>query len=115
MVATFRPASRRHDRWKVKTRYLQMCRIFARRGERSPRKSPLNGDFGRFSHGDLSRRQAMIRQTVAENATHGMWRTFVWRGKTRKSHHLAGFRVAPFRVFAPKTRLYDMAQISQHK
>jgi len=34
--------------------------------------------------------------------------------KTRNSHHLAGFRVAPFRVFAPKTRVYDMAQISHH-
>jgi len=34
--------------------------------------------------------------------------------KTRKSHHLAGFRVAPFRLFAPKTRYYDMTQISHH-
>ena len=34
--------------------------------------------------------------------------------KTRQNHHLAGFRVATFRVFAPKTRLYDMAQISHH-
>ena len=34
--------------------------------------------------------------------------------KTSQSHHLAGFRVATFRVFAPKTRLYDMAQISHH-
>jgi len=33
---------------------------------------------------------------------------------TRQNHHLAGFRVATFRVFAPKTRLYDMAQISHH-
>jgi len=33
---------------------------------------------------------------------------------TRKNHHLAGFRVTIFRVFAPKTRLYDMAQISHH-
>jgi len=31
-----------------------------------------------------------------------------------KGRHLAGFRVATFRVFAPKTRLYDMAQISHH-
>jgi len=29
--------------------------------------------------------------------------------KTRQNHLLAGFRVATFRVFAPKTRLYDMA------
>jgi len=34
--------------------------------------------------------------------------------KTRQNHHLAGFRVATFRVFAPKTRLYEMAQISHH-
>jgi len=34
--------------------------------------------------------------------------------KTRQNHHLAGFRVATFRVFAPKTRLYDMAQINHH-
>jgi len=34
--------------------------------------------------------------------------------KTRQNHHLAGFRMATFRVFAPKTRLYDMAQISYH-
>jgi len=35
--------------------------------------------------------------------------------KHDKSHHLAGFRVAPFRIFAPITRLYDMAQISNHR
>jgi len=34
--------------------------------------------------------------------------------KSRQNHHLDGFRVATFRVFAPKTRLYDMAQISHH-
>jgi len=34
--------------------------------------------------------------------------------KPRQNHHLAGFRLATFRVFAPKTRLYDMAQISHH-
>jgi len=39
------------------------------------------GDFDGFSPGDLSSRQAKIRQTVAENATHGMSRTFVWRGE----------------------------------
>ena len=32
--------------------------------------------------------------------------------KTRQNHHLAGFRLATFRVFAPKTRLYDMAQMA---
>jgi len=34
--------------------------------------------------------------------------------KTRHHHHLAGFRLATFRVFAPKTRLYDIAQNSYH-
>ena len=34
--------------------------------------------------------------------------------KTHQHHHLAGFRVATFRVFASKTRLYDMAQIRHH-
>jgi len=34
--------------------------------------------------------------------------------KTRQNHHLAGFCVATFRVLAPKTRLYDMTQISHH-
>jgi len=73
------------------------------------RENPPIGDFVGFSHGDLSPRQAKIRQTVAENATHEMSRTFVWRGegrhaKTRKRHHLAGFRVATFRVFAPVCR-----------
>ena len=43
------------------------------------RENPPKGDFVGFSHGDLSPRQAKIRQTVAENATHGMSRTFVWR------------------------------------
>jgi len=181
------------------------CRINVFSGQkrkRSPRENPPKGDFVGFSHGDLSPRQAKIRQTVAENATHGMSRTYMWRGerspcentnkssfggfllgdlshfrpslsiviyamsykrvsgrkrersprenppkvilagcrvatfrparqrydkleakrrrmksvvlscggakgrhsKTRKIHHLAGFRVAPFRLFAPKTR-----------
>jgi len=34
--------------------------------------------------------------------------------KPRNIHLLTGFRVAPFRLFAPKTRLYDMAEISHH-
>jgi len=49
--------------------------------ERSPRENPPKGDFVGFSHGDLSSRQAKIRQTVAENATRGMSRAFVWRGE----------------------------------
>jgi len=60
------------------------CRISVfsgRKREKSPCENPPNGDFGGVSHCDLSPRQAKIRQTVAENATHGMSRTFVWRGK----------------------------------
>ena len=59
-------------------------RIFlfsGRKRERSPRETPPKGNFVVFSHGDLSPRQAKIRQTVAENATHGMSCTFVWRGE----------------------------------
>jgi len=60
------------------------CRInvfSGRKRERSPRKIPPKGDFVGFSHGDLLPRQVKIRQIVAENATHGMSRTFVWRGE----------------------------------
>jgi len=60
------------------------CRInmfSGRKRERSPRENPPNGDLGGFSHGDLSPRQAKIRQTVAENATHGMSRSFGWWGE----------------------------------
>ena len=81
--------------------------------ERSPRENRPKGDFGGFLHGDLSPRQANIRQTVAENATHGMeYRVLSGGGakgrhaKTRKSHHLAGFRVATFRVIAPVCRIF---------
>ena len=83
-----------------------MCRIFAMRGERSPRENPLNGDFGGFPHGEVSPRQAKIRQTVAENATHGMWRTFVWRAE--KSPKVTIWRVIAWRLFAfmPRKHAY---------
>ena len=85
-----------------------------RKGERSPRENPPKGVFVGFSHGDLPPRQAKIRQTGGEKAKHAKCRTFVWRGErspceNTKSDHLEGFRVAPIRLFAPKTRLYDMA------
>jgi len=91
------------------------CRInvfSGRKRERSPRENSPKGDFVGFSHGDLSPRQAKIRQTVTENATHGMSRTFVWRGErspceyTKKSS-IGGFsrgdllRFRPFVVFLP--------------
>ena len=92
--------------------WFMPCRInvfSGRKRERSPRENPPKGDFVGFSHGDLSPRQSKIRQTGGEKATHEKYRTFMWRGErspceNTKSHHLASFRVAPFRLFAPKTR-----------
>ena len=63
--------------------------------KRSPRENPPKGDF--------SPRQAKIRQTVAENATHGMSRTFVWRGRKvamRKHEKVTIWRVFAWRPFA---------------
>jgi len=101
-VATFRPARQRYDKQR-------------RKRERSPRENPPNGDFFVFSHGDLSPRNTNVRDIpcVAFSAT-VCRRIFAWRGErspceTRQNHLLASFRVATFRVFAPKTRLYDMA------
>ena len=85
------------------------CRINVLSGqkrERSPRENPPKGDFVGFSHGDLSPRQAKIRQTVAENATHGMSRTYVWRGErspcenTNKSSS-GGFSLGDLSRFRP--------------
>jgi len=49
--------------------------------ERSPRENPPIGDFGGFSRGDLSPRQAKIRQTGGGKAVHEKCRTFVWQGE----------------------------------
>jgi len=54
------------------------CRInvfSGRKRERSPRENTPNGDFGGFSPGDLSPRQAKKRQTGGEKATHEKCRT----------------------------------------
>jgi len=89
------------------------CRINVFSGqkrERSPRENPPNGDFGGFSHGDLSPRQVKIRQTVAENATHGMSRSLVWRGErlpcenTKKSP-FGGFSRGAFSPFRPENTI----------
>ena len=59
------------------------CRInvfTGRKREMSPRENPPKGDCVGFSHGDLSRRQAKIRQTVAENA----WNVAYFRVAGRK-------------------------------
>jgi len=56
-------------------------RVFGAKTRKVATRKPAKSPFGGFSRGDLSPRQAKIRQTVAENATHGMSRTFVWRGE----------------------------------
>ena len=59
---------------------------------------------------DLLPRLAKKRQTVAENATHGMWRTSVWRGEkspcenTKKSP-FGGFSRGAFLCFCPENTL----------
>jgi len=78
--------------------------------ERSPRENPPKGDFVGFSHGDLSPLQAKIRQTVLENATHGMSRTFVWRGKrspckNTKESPFGGFSRGAFSPFRPENTI----------
>ena len=90
-----------------------------RKHERSPRVNPPKGDFVGFSHGNLSPRQAKIRQTVAKNATHGMSRTSVWWSErspceNTKIHHFAGFHVATFYVFAPVCQIFPCRARGRH-
>ena len=76
------------------------CRInvfSGRKREKSPRENPPKGNLVGFSHGDLSPRQAKIRQTVAESATHGMSRTFVWRGERSPCENT---KMSPFGGFS---------------
>ena len=69
-----------------------------------------NGDLGGFSRGDLSPRQAKIRQTGGEKATHEKCRTFVWRGErspcenTKKSP-FSGFSRGAFSPFRPENTI----------
>jgi len=82
-------------------------------GEKAPRENPPNSDFFVVSHGDFSPRRKyatfhalrfrLLFVVSLPGETKGR------QAKTRQNHLLAGFRVATFRVFAPKTRLYDMA------
>ena len=78
-------------------------RISVFSGLKSKRSS--NGDFSGFLHGDLSPRQAKIRHTVGEKTTHEKCCTFVWRGERSPCENTKKSRVAPFRLFAPKTRM----------
>jgi len=103
-VATFRPGRQRYDKQ-------------GRKREKSPCVNPPNCDF-------LCFRMATFRPATRKYGTFHVLRfrlLFVIslpgeakgrHAKTRQNHLLAGFRVATFRVFTPKTRLYDMAQIS---
>jgi len=90
-VATFCPARQRYDKQ-------------GRKRERSPRENPPIDDFSCFR---MARKYATFHalrfQLLFVGEAKGR------HAKTRQNHLLAGFRVATFRVFAPKTRLYDMA------
>jgi len=85
-----------------------------RKRERSPRENPQKRDFVGFLHGDLSPRQAKIRQTVAENATRGMSRTVVRRGErspfenTKKSP-FGGFSRGDLSRFRPCLSYFCLA------
>ena len=98
------------------------CRIsvFSRRNrERSQRENPPNDDFGGFplsTFRPATRKYATIhalrfRLLFVVSLPGG---TKSRHAKTRQNHHLASFLVATFRVFTPKTRVYDMTQISHH-
>ena len=92
------------------------------RGEKAKRRHAKTRQMVTFS----CFRMATFRPATLKNATFHALRfrlLFVVslpggakgrHAKTRQNHHLVDFRVATFRVFAPKTRLYDMAQISHH-
>jgi len=87
-------------------------------GEKTSRDNPPNGDF-------------FVYRTTFRSATRKYLTFHALRfrllfvaslpggakcrhAKTRQNHNLADFCVATFRVFALKTRLYKMAQISHH-
>jgi len=72
-------------------------------------KTPPNGDFFVFSHGDFSPRHTKVSDIscVAFSAT--VCRIFAWRGEwspcENQNHYLAGFRVATFSRFRPENTL----------
>jgi len=82
--------------------------------ERSPGENPPSGILAGFR---LTHRQAKIRKTVGENATHGMSRTLVWRGErspcenTKKSPFGGFLRGA----FSPFTTWHKSATILSNK
>ena len=112
-VATFRPARRKRERRHakmVKNHYLAgflvaTFRVFVPRScFRMAIFCPATRKYATFHvlHFQLLFVVSLPGGAKGRNA------------KPRQNHHLAGFRMATFRVFAPKTRLYDMAQISHH-
>jgi len=93
------------------------CRInvfSGRKRERSPRENTPSGDFGGFSRGDLSPRQAKIRQTGGKKATHENCRTFVWRGERSpcdKHEKVTIWRFFAWRLFAFSPRKHDNTNV----
>ena len=89
-------------------------RVLGRKCKKAPRENPPNGDFFVFSHAKRkyatfhALRFRLLFVVSLPGGAKGR------HAKTRHHHHLAGFRLATFRVFAPKTRLYDIAQNSYH-
>ena len=85
----------------------RMLRTFVWRGERSPCENTKKSSFGGFSRGDLSRFRPCLSYLCLAGRNSPLFVVSLPGGakgrhaKTRKSHHLAGFRVATFRVFAP--------------
>jgi len=95
-------------------------RVFGAKTRKGATRNP--GDFFVFTctHGDLSPRHTKVRDIPCDAFSATVCRIFAWRDEmppceNKKNYHLAGFRVAPYRVFAPKLRLNDMTQISHHK
>ena len=81
------------------------CRISVFSGqkrEKAPRENPPTGDFFMFSHGDLTPRHQKNATFHALRSLASVCRIFAWRGERSPSKN------------PPKSRLYDMAQISHH-
>jgi len=90
-----------------------------RKGQKAPDENPPNGDFFVFLHGDLSPRHTKVPDIpcVAFSAT--VCRIFDWPGERSPCENppkspFGGFSRVDLSRFRPKTRLYDMAQISHH-
>ena len=81
-------------------------RVYGATTRKVATRKPAKRDFVGFAYGDLSPRQAKIPQTVAENATNGMSRTFVWMGErppciNTKTSSFGGFSRGDLSRFRP--------------